>query len=263
MKPMNCIVAAGGSVSPEDPLYAYTRGKPKALLEIAGRTMLEHVLWALHGARQIGDIVVAGLEKEDVVGLDLPHVARFLADRGGLISNLKMAIEWMQTHRPETKIVLLCGADIPLLTNEIVDAFVDSCRPFDCMAYHSVVTRDTMESRFPNSGRTFVKLKGIEIAGGDLSLAQTRITQTDPALWEALVHGRKRAWKLARIVGPKTLLKLLFRQLSLSEVEALAGKAVDAPVRIMKSPFPELAMDVDNPRHVELVRNILRPRVGA
>jgi hypothetical protein len=151
----------------------------------------------------------------------------------------------------------LCSADIPLLTPDIVNAYVEDCRPFDCIAYYNIVTRETVENRYPSSGRTFVKLRHRAVAGGDMTLVQTRILQTNESFWEAVVNARKHAWRLARVVGMRTLLKFLFRRLTLEEVEELASRILEAPVCVVDSPYPELAMDVDKPGQVELVRRML------
>lgn len=254
---MKAIVAAGGTVSAEDPLYSFTQGKPKALLQLGKRTMLEHVVAALHQSRLVESILVTGLQEEEATGLSLPSVLGFLPDQGGLIPNLREGILWFRERSPSEELVLICSADVPALSGEIVDAYLESCRPYDCIAYYTIVTRQTMEKRFPNSRRTFVKLKGHEIAGGDLTLVQSRIVDTDDELWNAIFDARKHAWQLARIVGPMTILKLLFRQLRLSDIEDLATRLLGAPVRVVNSPYPEVAMDVDKPEQVATLRKML------
>ena len=44
---MHCLIIAGGTVRPEDALYPYTHGRPKALIDMGGRTMLERVVGTL------------------------------------------------------------------------------------------------------------------------------------------------------------------------------------------------------------------------
>lgn len=254
---MNAIVAAGGRVSVDEPLYPLTNGKPKALVRLGDRAMLEHVVAALDHSRLVQNILVAGLPEAEATELDLPSVVGFLPDTGGLIPNVRAGIEWFRERNPAEEVVLIVSADIPALTGDIVDAYLESCRPYDCLAYYNLVTRETMERRFPNSKRTFVKLKGLEIAGGDLTLVQSRIVETNDELWNAIFNARKHAWQLARIVGPLTILRLLFRRLDLSDIEVLATRLVGAPVRIVNSPYPEVAMDVDKPEHVAIFREIL------
>jgi hypothetical protein len=206
-------------------------------------------------------LVVAGIAADEggpaLTGLPGSQQAVFLPDQGGIIANVRNGLEWLEANRPGHSEVLISTADIPLLTGTIVDAFVEQCRPFDRLLYYNVVTRENMEARFPHSNRTFVRLRETEIAGGDLSLAQTAVLHTNQELWEALANARKHAWQLARIVGLRTLIKLLFHRLSLGEAEQLAGEMFGAPVRVITSGFPELAMDLDKPDQADLLHRHL------
>lgn len=259
---MDCIVLAGGRPQADDPLYAYTGDKPKALLSLNGRPMLAYVLDALSHSAHVEQLVVVGIDEEEgeVATRQLPAstIVTFLPDQGAIIPNARQGLEWLARRRPEQREVLVSTADIPLLTAATVDAFVEQCRPFDHLAYYNVVTKETMERAFPRSNRTFVRLKEVQVAGGDLSLAQTRILHTNQELWEALTNARKHAWQLARIVGPRTLLKLLLRQLTLGEVESLASRMFGEPIRVLVNPRAEVAMDADKPEQVELLRHHLR-----
>lgn len=254
---MDCIIMAGGAVSENDPLYSYTKGRPKSLLRINKLTMLEYVYRAIAASRYTERIYIAGLDASDIEGLEIPSETPVIPDHGGIVTNVSVSMKRLIEENPDAYTVLLSGADIPLVTPKIIDAYIDDCRPFDCIAYYNLVTREIMEARFPHSERTFVKLRGHAVAGGDMTLVQSRILDTNEQLWEALVSGRKHAWKLAQLVGTRTLLKLLFRRMSIGDIEVLASRILDAPVRILNSPYPELAMDVDKPAQVDLLRSML------
>ena len=58
---MDAIVTAGGIPQPDEPLYAFTQGGPKALLDIFGKPMIQWVLDALEGAKGVDNIVIIGL----------------------------------------------------------------------------------------------------------------------------------------------------------------------------------------------------------
>jgi hypothetical protein len=111
-----------------------------------------------------------------------------------------------------------------------------------------------MESRFPHSKRTFVKLKGQEIAGGDMNVVRFDIVQNNHDLLQALTNARKHAWRLARIVGWRMILKLLLRQISPSDIEDESERILGRRVKIFLSPYAELGMDADKPEQVELLR---------
>ena len=57
---MDAIVIAGGIPQPQDPLYTYSQGDSKALIDIAGKPMIQWVLDALSGARQVDNVILVG-----------------------------------------------------------------------------------------------------------------------------------------------------------------------------------------------------------
>ncbi len=258
---MDCIVLAGGVPGPDQPLYEYTQGKPKALLDMEGRTMLERVMDALQTSDNVDRIVVVGLGSD--MGMHfLRPVDMHLTDKGSMVANVLAGLEWLRQDRPDIDKVLFCTSDIPTITGPIVDEFLRRCHPFDNGIYYILVTKEAMEQRFPHSNRTYVKFKGVDGAGGDMAIARAEVADSNQELWEALSNARKHAWKLARIVGFGTLIKYLMRQLSLDDVEETAERIIDGPVGIVVDPPAELAMDADKPQQVDMLRSELR-RMGA
>ena len=77
---MDAIVTAGGIPKPEDPLYANTPGAPKAMLEIAGKPMIQWVLDALSDSKHITQVIVIGLEKE--CGITCTKPLDFISNQG-------------------------------------------------------------------------------------------------------------------------------------------------------------------------------------
>lgn len=255
---MDCVVTAGGLPTPDDPLFPYTEGASKALLEMNGRTMLERVVDALQTAVSVDEVVVVGLGRD--MGMTFLQPVHHLPDQGSMIGNVIAGINWVRQHRPEAgsdQMVLVSSADIPTISGDIVDKFVAGCEPFDRSIYYNFVDEPTMERRFPGSNRTFVKLRDVSIAGGDLLLARADLADSNRELWEALTNARKHAWQLARIVGLPFLIKFLLRRVSLQDVEDTAARVIGRPVRTVLSPYAELAMDADKPHQVDLLRAAL------
>lgn len=249
---MDCVILAGGIPEPDDPMYSSTQGKPKALLDMGGRTMLERVVDALQSSRSVEEIVVVGLGGD--LGMRFQRPVHHLPDQGGLVSNGIAGADWLMRERPKASVFLACTADIPTITGAIVDQHIDGCRPFDKGIYYSLVSKETMEARFPGSNRTFVKLRGAEVAGGDLAVMQFAIVHQNRELWHSLTNARKHAWRIARGVGLGVLLKLLTRRLSPADIEATAFRLIGVPAEVIISPFAELAMDADKPHQVEMLR---------
>ncbi len=251
---MDVIIAAGGVPQPDDPMYAYTQGKPKALIEMHGRTMLERVVDGLQDSRYVDDIVVVGLGSD--MGQTFKRPVHHLPDRGSLVKNGLAGAQYWLERKPESRRFILCTADIPLLTGRLVDQFMEMCQPYEKGIYYIMVTREAMEQRFPHSNRTFVKLKGREIAGGDLGIMDVKLMDSEETL-DMVANARKHAWKIARIAGLRILLKLLFRQLDITDIEQTGQRIVGIPVKIILDPPAELAMDGDKPDQIDLLREEL------
>ncbi|MCB8945121.1 MAG: NTP transferase domain-containing protein [Ardenticatenaceae bacterium] len=250
---MHCVITAGGLAAPDEPMYALTQGKPKALLAMNGRTMLERVVDALQGSRAIDEIVVVGLGSD--MGMHFARPVAHVPDHGSLAGNIIAGADWLREHHPDETVFVFCSADIPTLTAAIVDAFVDGCRPFDQGIYYSIVTREVMEARFPHSHRTFTKLKGgLEFAGGDLHIIRLDALRDNYELLNTLTNVRKHAWKIARVAGLRLIVRLLLRQLTIPEMEAEAKRIAGFTAKIVLSQHAELGMDADKPGQVELLR---------
>ncbi len=249
---MDCVIIAGGLATPDEPMYAYTQGKPKALLPMGNRTMLERVVDALQGAQSIEDIVVVGLGSD--LGMTFQRPVHHLPDQGSLVGNMIAGINWIRQRKPETDVIFGSTADIPLLTSPMVDEFVAMCRPFEASIYYTYIARETMEKRFPESNRTFVKLKGLEISGGDLGILRPAVIDHNEEIFAALANARKHAWKIARVVGVSLLVRFLFRRIGPKEIEQEARRVLGAPVRTVSLPYAEMGMDADKPYQVDMLR---------
>ncbi len=256
---MHCLVLAGGGSNPDDSLYAYTQGKPKALLPMGDCTLLEWVVNAIQDSRFIEEVVVIGLDPavDDTIKLSFQRPVHFLPDQGGMVANIRVGTEFIATTWPETTIILGSSADIPTITGAIVDDFITRCQPWDKAIYYNFVTRETMEARFPHSNRTYTQLADMEVAGGDMSMAQVNIIKDSEPLVLAATNARKHPWQVARLVGFGFLLRFLLHRVTLEEIQATATRAVGKPVAVLLSDHAELAMDADKPNQVDLLRRDL------
>ncbi len=253
---MDCVIAAGGHPQPGSPLYPYTQGKAKAQLDINGRTMLERVVDALQTSTQVDKIVVVGLGSD--LGMSFRRPVHHIPDQGGLISNGLAGLDWLLAQQTDpTPYVLFCSADIPAITGAIVDDFIARCQPLTHVMYYNMVTQETIEARYPHSRRTWVRLKGARVAGGDMIILRADLAHSKRPLWEALAQARKHPWQIARIVGFTFLLKFLLRQVSYADIEAAAARILGGPAKIILNPHAEIAMDVDKPHQLELMRATL------
>lgn len=253
---MHCLIIAGGEVGPDNPLYPYSGGKPKALIDMGGRTMLERVIAALQSSRYIEDVLVVGIDEQMIIdnGLVFKRPVHFLPDQGGMVNNMLAGCAWFLENRPDAEIILGCSSDIPTITGLVVDEFIEACRPWDKGIYYNFVTRKRMEARFPDSRRTYSRLGDIEAAGGDMVMARPDIVERNRETLKAVTDARKKPWRVASVVGPVLLIKFLFHRVTIPDIEKLATRILGAPAKIILDGPPELAMDADKPFQVDMLR---------
>jgi len=251
---MDAIVIAGGIPQPDQPLYPYTQGKAKAMLDIAGKPMVQWVLDALGNAEKVDNVIIIGLPEEAEVTCKKPTY--YLPNQGRMLANIAAGIDKMRELNPQAEYVLSVSSDIPAITGEMIDWLVDTAMQSQHDVYYGVVKKEVMEARYPGSNRTFTKLADMEICGADIHIAHHSMT-TDPvhlAKWEVLIGKRKQPLKQAASIGFLTLLLLLLGRLSLDDAVKRATQKLNFTGRAIIFPYAEAAMDVDKPHQLEILR---------
>ncbi len=259
MSIVDAVVTAGGVPQPGEPLYPYTQGKPKALMDIAGKPMIQWVLDALGGAETIRRVVVVGLAEEGTA-LECRKTLGFLPAQGSLIANVVAGVRWVLGQDAAAAHALLVSSDIPTITPEIVNWNVTTSLQTDHDAYYSVISQAAMERRFPGSKRTYFHLKEGLFTGGDVNMAATRLVTRIPPPMQALVEARKNILKQASLLGFDLFFLLGTRQLSLAQMETMVSQRLGLTGRVLICPYAEAGMDVDKPAQYGLVKRDLEGR---
>jgi molybdopterin-guanine dinucleotide biosynthesis protein A len=256
---MDAVVTAGGIPQPDEPLYPHTQGKSKAMLEIGGKPMVQWVLDALGGAKQVENVVLIGLAEES--GLTCSKPLYYIPNHNSMIENLLAGINKVIQINPSTPRALLVSSDIPGITSEMVDWEIDMCLQSDVDLCYTVVKREVIEARYPASKRTFTKLKDMEVCGGDMNVVKTSVATANTEIWERLVATRKNPVKQAAIIGYDTLLLMVFRRFTLDQAVKNVAARLHMTGRAIVCPYAEVAMDVDKPHQLEMIRADLADRV--
>jgi GTP:adenosylcobinamide-phosphate guanylyltransferase len=249
---MDAIVTAGGAPQPKEPLYEETHGGYKAMLDIHGKPMIQWVLDAISGAELVDRVIITGLPLYTDLTCAKPMF--LIEDQGDMIANIKAGVEELQKGNPSVQQVLAVSSDIPTITPPMVDWMVQTILETDDDIYYNVIERANMEQRFPNSRRTYTRLKELEICGGDLNAIRASIVSPQNPLYARLIEARKSPLRQASILGFDTLLLLLLRKLTLEQAAVLVGKRLGVKGRALLCPYPEIGMDVDKPHQLEQVR---------
>jgi GTP:adenosylcobinamide-phosphate guanylyltransferase len=254
---MNAIVVAGGIPDESDQLYPYTQGKAKALVDIAGKPMVQWVVDALDQAPSVGELVVVGPLPRSNLSCNKP--LSLVEDQGSMLRNLKAGVDVLAANHPADTHALIVSSDIPSITPEIVEWRIDAARAADADLDYAVVERSTMEARFPGSNRSYVHLRDLEVCGGDINVARLALAQ-DEDLWTRLIEARKNALRQAALLGFGTLFLVMTRRLTLADAERRVSSQLGLKGKVSRSPYAEVAMDVDKPHQLELLREELGRR---
>jgi len=249
---MQAIVTAGGIPLPEEPLYPYTQGHSKAMLDIAGKPMIQWVLDAIGDSKKIENVIVIGLS--DKSGVTCKKPMHFIPNEGRMLANIVAGVNKSLEINPKTEYVVVVSSDIPGITAEHVDWLVEQIESEPADIYYGFVTSDIMEARYPGSKRTYTHLKGMKVCGADMNAAHVRMATEHLDTWETLIGQRKNPLKQAAVIGFDTLLMILFRQLTIEGLVERASKAIGIRGKAIYWQSAEPCMDVDKPHQLELMR---------
>jgi len=253
---MDAIVTAGGIPLPEEPLYPATQGHPKALVDIAGKPMIQWVLDALTQSTVVENVILVGLTEKSDVTCGKPLY--FIPNQGKMLENLRAGAEKVLEFNKKAEYVLLVSSDIPAISGEMVDWTVNAAMETKDDVYYNIIQREVMEKRFPGSKRTYTRLKDMEVCGGDMNVGRLGLlTSEDTDLWEKITNARKSPLKQAGLIGFGTLFLLLFRRLTLEKAAANIMKRLKITGRAIVCPYAEIGMDIDKPHQLEILRTDL------
>ena len=252
---MDAILTAGGIPLPEDPLYSYTNGDSKAMVDVAGKPMIQWVLDALGDAKHVDNIIVIGLSPKSGVTCKKP--LHYISNQGRMLSNIVVGVEKSLELDPKTEYVLVASSDIPGIKAEMVDWLIETCMQTKEDIYYGVIPREVMEMRYPGSNRTYTKLKDIQLCGADMHITHVSMATEHLDMWEELIGNRKSPLKQAATIGFGTLLRVATRSITLDELVLTVTKRLNITGRPIVWEHAEPGMDVDKPHQLELIREDL------
>ena len=252
---MDVILTAGGIPEPDDPLFALTNGLPKALLPIGGQPLIQWSLDALSKAESIDNIVLVGLPES--AEIHYSGTLLRMENQGDMVSNITVAAQKLLENGASSPYALVMASDVPSIQPEILDWLTGQVEQADSDLVYTVVAREVMEKRFPDSHRSYIKLKDMAVCGGDINAIRLDKINYDNPMWRKLIDTRKNALKQASLLGFNTLFFILIRALTLAQTESRVCRKLGVDGKLLLSPYAEIAMDVDKPAQFELLNQEL------
>ena len=157
---IDAVVLAGGEASKVDPSLS----GPKSLIDIGGRPMISYVMDALNGCADLRQVVIALPEEAERARFESMADA-VVEGTTGVIDAITKTIYTVG----ENGYILVVSSDTPMMSSEAVNEFLSSCRREEAQVYYSIIPRGVMESGFPGTRRTYLRLKDGTVTGGQHS----------------------------------------------------------------------------------------------
>jgi len=249
---MDAIITAGGIPQPRDPLYPYSNGNSKALIDVAGKPMIQWVLDALGDAKKVDRVIIIGLSPKSELVCRKPLY--YISNQGRMLANIVAGVKKSLELNPKNEYVMIVSSDIPALKGEMVDWLVTTAMKTRDDLYYGVCPREVMEKRFPASNRTYTKLKDIQVCGADINVIHVSMATEHLDTWEQLIGNRKSPFRQAAVIGLGTALRYLTGQFTLEGLVQRVSERIGIKGRAIIWGQAEPCMDVDKPHQLELLR---------
>ena len=256
------VVLLAGDRGPDDPLARSAGVIGKALVPVAGKSMLERVLRVLMRWPSLGRIILVAPGHTDYAGI----VERLEAGAAGKIVCIEPAASISASVRSgiaasqgDWRLVLT--ADHVLLDTAWLDMLLEQTQADEVTEilvgladWHRVM------ARFPGSRRTRYRFRDHAICGTNLFAMRAAGAGRLLDVWREVEQQRKKPWRIVSLLGWQTLGGYLAGRLRLETAFAALSKRLSVEIRPMLLDDPLAAVDVDSPADHALVEQILLER---
>lgn len=254
------IILAGKSEK-DDAILQREKVPAKGFLKLGKKMFLEHQVNAIGHLKDIRNIYISGIAEKDWK-TKLPFPVIFDEVQAGIIEKLRHFRHDIFTPETEPDYVIITSSDTPLITKEAVERFIEKCKKatdgeLKALYYMSLIDEKVMTAKFPESNRSYVKLKDVKWCAGDTLLAKPSIIDTHGDVLDQLINNRKSVFKSLFVLSPWTVIKIIIGQLTLNGFNKAINKYLfkqpNSCLGILADD-PELGMDVDKPFQLDIVR---------
>lgn len=247
---VDAMVLAGGDGAVIDPTV-----KIKGLVPIAGRPMIEWVIDALRAADSVAEIAVV-VPTAQGLGSWADRVDHLVVSDASFIDN---AIAGFTVFGGD-RYVLGATGDLPALTPEAIDDYILHSLQSGAEFSYPLVRAHDMEEQFPGSRRTYVKVAGGPVTGGNMMVLSPGLVKRNREIGQRLFDTRKSPVAMARVIGVPFILKYISGRLRVDDVERKMEQLLGARCAAIYTSFASIGADVDKPIDVVVAERVLYAR---
>ncbi len=224
----------------------------KAFYKIKDKYMIEYVVETLRKSSQINRIAVVGPKDklEQAIGYMVDNI---IEGTDSIVSNILLALECF----PADKEILIVTSDIPMITKEAIEDFIERCRQKDVDLCYSIVDKKVNDMKYPGVRRTYARLWEGQFTGGNVFYFNPVIKDKCKDFVEKMLDYRKSPTKMARVLGFGFLLRLALGILTINAIQRKCETLLGIRGAAIISPYAEIGNDVDRLSDLELIEKYM------
>ncbi len=247
---VDAVVLAGGDGAVIDPTV-----RIKGLVPVAGKPMVEWVVEALRRAETVEGIAVVVPTAENL-GAWVDKADKIVVSDRMFAENIFAGVDSFRTDRP----TLVSTGDLPALTPEAVDDFVSRSLEKGAEFSYALISEQDMVEQFPGSERTFVRIVGGRVTGGNMAVLSPELVARNRDIGQRLFETRKSPVAMARVLGVGFIVKLLAGRLRPEDVEKKMAQLLGGTCVALRTRHGSIGADVDKPIDVVVAERVLFER---
>jgi molybdopterin-guanine dinucleotide biosynthesis protein A len=224
----------------------------KAFYKIKDKYMIEYVVNTLRKSDMIRRIAVVGPKDklQPVIGETVDYIVE---GTDSIVSNVLLALE----NFPGESEILIVTSDIPMITREAIEDFIQRCRAKNADLCYSIVDKKVNDLKYPGIRRTYARLWEGRFTGGNVFYFNPVIKDKCKDFVEKMLEYRKSPTKMAGVLGFGFLLRLALGILTINAIQRKCEALLKIKAAAIISPYPEIGNDVDRLSDLEFIEKYI------
>jgi GTP:adenosylcobinamide-phosphate guanylyltransferase len=224
----------------------------KALIKLKDKHMIEYIINTLRSSSLIDKIAVVG-PKEQLTPIIGDKVDYIVEGTDSIVTNGLLAMENFKNDKQ----VLIATSDIPMLTVEALEDFINKALGMNADLCYSVVDKTVNDKKYPEVKRTYARLWEGQFTGGNIFLFNPAATERCKTFIEQMLEYRKSPAKMAMVLGFGFLIRMAMGILTINAVQKKCERLLGIKGAVVISEYPEVGNDVDKMSDIKFVEKYL------
>jgi hypothetical protein len=119
-----------------------------------------------------------------------------------------------------------------------------------------------MEAQFPGSRRTYVRVEGVKVTGGNVMMMSPELVRQNKEIGQKLFDTRKSPVAMAKVIGLPFAVKYALGQLKVADVERKMEQLLGVRCAAIYTSHASIGADVDKPIDVVVAERVLYERAS-